>query len=103
VFGAIYAAEHYLRLQCFNARTDAHAVFELAARRASFGEGVRAALAPSAEYFQSLHLPDALIHWGHPGPLQPRSPPAQELVFALAAQRLRILTHPVAYCQETWL
>ncbi len=76
----MYAALHYPWLQGFNAHTVAHAVFELAARRASFGEGVRAALAPSAEYFQTLHLPDALIHWGHPGLLQPRCQQAQELV-----------------------
>ena len=46
------------------------AVYELAAKglaRASFSDGIRATLAPSAEYFQTLHLPDALIHWGHPG------------------------------------
>ena len=48
------------------------AVFELAAKpavRASFSDSIRSSLAPSAEYFQTLHLPDALIHWGHPGAL----------------------------------
>ena len=46
------------------------AVYELAAKgvaRASFSDGIRASLAPSASYLQTLHLPDALIHWSHPG------------------------------------
>lgn len=96
----MYAALHYPWLQGFNAHTVAHAVFELAARRASFGEGVRAALAPSAEYFQTLHLPDALIHWGHPGLLQPRCQQAQELV---CISHLAHTNAPGGPRQEAWL
>jgi hypothetical protein len=33
-------------------------------------EGIRAALAPTAEYFATLNLPSALVRWGHPGALQ---------------------------------
>lgn len=28
---------------------------------------IREALTPPAEYFKTLDLPEALIHWGHPG------------------------------------
>lgn len=30
-------------------------------------EGIRAALAPTADYFATLGLPSALVRWGHPG------------------------------------
>lgn len=30
-------------------------------------EGLRNALQPQADYFNTLGLPEALIHWGHPG------------------------------------
>lgn len=31
------------------------------------GGGIRGALTPAAEYFNTLGLPEPLIHWGHPG------------------------------------
>jgi hypothetical protein len=34
---------------------------------ASVAGGLRASLAPTAEYFNTLGLPEALVHWGHPG------------------------------------
>lgn len=30
-------------------------------------EAAKAYLAPQAEYFATLNLPEPLIHWGHPG------------------------------------
>lgn len=30
-------------------------------------EGIRELLLPQAEYFKTLQLPEALVHWGHPG------------------------------------
>jgi hypothetical protein len=38
------------------------AVYDLAA-----AGGLRAALTPAADYFSSLGVPEALVHWGHPG------------------------------------
>jgi hypothetical protein len=38
------------------------AVYDLAA-----ASGIRAALTPAAEYFNTLGVPDWLVHWGHPG------------------------------------
>jgi hypothetical protein len=37
-------------------------VYDLAA-----ASGIRAALTPAAEYFNTLGVPDWLVHWGHPG------------------------------------
>jgi hypothetical protein len=30
-------------------------------------EGIREVLQGPAEYFKTLDLPEALVHWGHPG------------------------------------
>lgn len=30
-------------------------------------EGLRRMLTPQADYFNTLGLPEALVHWGHPG------------------------------------
>lgn len=40
----------------------ATAVYDLAA-----ASGIRAVLTPAAEYFNTLGVPDWLVHWGHPG------------------------------------
>lgn len=38
------------------------AVFTVAA-----AEGIRELLQPQADFFKTLELPEALVHWGHPG------------------------------------
>lgn len=38
------------------------AVFTLAA-----AEAFRELLQPQADFFKTLNLPEALVHWGHPG------------------------------------
>lgn len=39
-----------------------NAVYTLAA-----ADGIRTALTPAAEYFNTLGVPEWLVHWGHPG------------------------------------
>lgn len=48
--------------KAFKLNSTAVPLFTLAA-----ADGIRELLTPPAEYFNTLNLPEALVHWGHPG------------------------------------
>lgn len=50
-----------------NTRLNALFVLPAAVYTLAAAGGIRAALTPAAEYFNTLGLPEPLIHWGHPG------------------------------------
>lgn len=78
-------------------------MFEIAKQRGTLADGIQSALQPAADTFNSLGLPDWLVHWGHPGNMaivllaiggygsylgwQLRNPEADQEVLELAAEK----------------
>lgn len=78
-------------------------LFEIAKQRGTLADALQASLQPAADTFNSLGLPDWLVHWGHPGNMaivllaiggygsylgwQLRNPDAEQEVLELAAEK----------------
>mmetsp|Transcript_10595 Transcript_10595/g.65311 ORF Transcript_10595/g.65311 Transcript_10595/m.65311 type:complete len:336 (-) Transcript_10595:820-1827(-) len=78
-------------------------LFEIAKQRGTLADGIQSALQPAADTFNTLGLPDWLVHWGHPGNMaivllaiggygsylgwQLRNPEADQEVLELAAEK----------------
>jgi len=78
-------------------------LFEIAKQRGTLADAVQGALQPAADTFNTLGLPDWLVHWGHPGNMaivllaiggygsylgwQLRNPDADQEVLELAAEK----------------
>jgi hypothetical protein len=41
--------------------------FEFTVFTVAAAEAIRELIQPQADYFKTLNLPEALVHWGHPG------------------------------------
>jgi len=62
-YGALYSRSTPAQKTC---GSRLHSVADPVATVAA-AEGIRQALTPAADYFNTLGVPDWLVHWGHPG------------------------------------